>query len=237
MHVSNRNWTDARQSACTNEHVCNRNCMFSTATGDFITFDLCVHIIIDSVQPEHKKWCINCLQVRLYHHHRPHQVRTTPSFSLAIPHTCNQYEQPVSNKNVCVQWNQLASNMVCMCQIETGQTQEEVHVPMSMYVTGIACFRSNCMFALHSICIACTKIYIVFSLNTNNCALIVYRSSSITTTVPTKCAQLHPSCLQYPTYAINMNSLYPTRNACVQWNELALNVICVWPIGTGQMQA
>ena len=86
----------------------------------FIAFNLyCVHNNIDSVQPKHKTWCINCVLVLPYHLHHPHQVRTTLSFSLAILHTCDQYEQPVSNKNACVQWNELASNMICMYPITT----------------------------------------------------------------------------------------------------------------------
>ena len=77
------------------------------------------------------------------------------------------------------------------------------------------------MFSFHSICIATTIIQIVCNLNTQNGASIVCRSPSSGITAPNKCAQLHPFRLQYPTYAISMNSLYPTRNACVQWNHLA----------------
>ena len=98
-------------------------CMYVTGTARFpqqlhvfITFDLyCVHNNIDRVQPEHKQWCMNCMQVLLYHHHRPHQVRTTPSFPLAIPCICNQYEQPVSNKK-------------CMCPMKSACFQYDMHV-------------------------------------------------------------------------------------------------------------
>ena len=95
---------------------CNRHCMFSQQLHVFITFDLyCVHKNIHIVQPEHKKLCINCMQVLLYHHHRPHQVRTTPSFLFAIPYICNQYEQPVSN-------------MKCMCPMKSACFQCDTHV-------------------------------------------------------------------------------------------------------------
>ena len=98
-------------------------CMYATRTACFpqqphvfMTFDsYCVHNNIDCVQPEHKKWCIICMQVPLLWHHRPHQVRTTPSYPRAIPHTCNQHEQPVPNKK-------------CMCPMKSSCFQYDMHL-------------------------------------------------------------------------------------------------------------
>ena len=80
---------------------------------------------------------------------------------------------------------------------------------MCMYVTGTACFPQQ----LH--------VFIIFELHCvhnhidcvqpehKKCASIVCRSPSTTITATTRCAQLHLFRLQYPTHAININSLYP----------------------------
>ena len=35
LHVSNRNWIDAKTNACINAHLCNRDCMYAIATASF----------------------------------------------------------------------------------------------------------------------------------------------------------------------------------------------------------
>ena len=141
MLESNRNWTDVRKVHVPMAMSVTGTACFPQQIHVFITFNLyCVYINIDCAQPEHKKWCIKCMQVPIDDQHRPHQVRTTPSFTRAIPHTCNQSEQLVSNtrcmcaiKAACIQYDMHGSN-------RNWTDVRKVHVPMAMNVTGTTCF-------------------------------------------------------------------------------------------------
>ena len=168
MHVSNETSLLPMRYACVQQALdrckhkcmyqcsCNRHGMFPQQLQVGITFGLCsVHNNIHVFSLNTK----NCASIVC----RSSSITTTVPTKCAQLHPfrlqypqCHEYVHPVSNKK-------------CMCPMKPACFQCDMHVSnrhwtdasinasTNVHVRGIACFRSNCMFALHSICIACRK--------------------------------------------------------------------------------